>query len=122
MKTLCAVLITLSPLASWAQSPSKSSCVTSIKVRSMSISTAEAEKLCEQDYEVSNCAVTAMQSSHSAMGDAVKKCRQEWGIPEEKVVEKTVEKKDEVKKTEPLDVTKAAKKVYDEDSEDSEPK
>lgn len=82
MKTICALLLLLSPLYSWAQTQTKSQCMTTVRVRSMSISTADAEKLCAEDSaEVVNCAVTKLQGSRSGgVSESVKACRSEWGF------------------------------------------
>ncbi|MDG0816266.1 hypothetical protein [Bdellovibrio svalbardensis] len=56
--------------------------MTTVRVRSMSISTADAEKLCAEDSnEVVNCAVTKLQGPHSGgINESVKACRSEWGL------------------------------------------
>ncbi|WP_413292964.1 hypothetical protein ACLSU7_16335 [Bdellovibrio sp. HCB185ZH] len=80
MKILVLVLLMTAAEFSWAQVQSQQQCVTTIRARSLSISSADAEKLCAGDYpEVVNCAVTAKQTSLSSMDDALKKCRGEWG-------------------------------------------
>ncbi|QLY24651.1 hypothetical protein [Bdellovibrio sp. KM01] len=80
MKILVMVLLLTAAEFSWAQVQSQQQCVTTIRARSLSISSADAEKLCSGDYpEVVNCAVTAKQTSLSSMDDALKKCRGEWG-------------------------------------------
>ncbi len=80
MKFVVLILLMTTAELSWAQVQSQQQCVTTIRARSLSISSADAEKLCAGDYpEVVNCAVTAKQTSLSSMDDALKKCRNEWG-------------------------------------------
>jgi len=82
MKTLFSLFILLSPILSWAQTQTKSQCMTTVRVRSMSISSADAEKLCAEDSaDVANCAVTKLQGSHpGSISDSLKACRTEWGV------------------------------------------
>ncbi|MGE5085108.1 MAG: hypothetical protein ACM3MG_02335 [Bacillota bacterium] len=70
------------PVVSWAQVQSKSQCVTTIRARSLSMSSADAEKLCTDDYsEVVNCAITASQSRMGGnMEDRLKVCRDQMGL------------------------------------------
>lgn len=80
MKYLVFAVITAAPLFTWAQVQSQQQCVTTLRARSLSLSSADAEKLCTGDYpEVANCAITAKQTSMGSMEDALKKCRQQWG-------------------------------------------
>ncbi|UYL09835.1 hypothetical protein B9G69_004500 [Bdellovibrio sp. SKB1291214] len=80
MKTLVLAVITAAPLFAWAQVQSQQQCVTTLRARSLSLSSADAEKLCAGDYpEVANCAITAKQTSMGSMEDALKKCRMQWG-------------------------------------------
>ncbi|WP_413558269.1 hypothetical protein [Bdellovibrio sp. HCB209] len=80
MKFLILAVITAAPIFAYAQVQSQSQCVTTIRARSLSVSAADAEKLCAGDYpEVVNCAVTARQTSLSSMDSALKKCRDQWG-------------------------------------------
>lgn len=80
MKLLVLAFFTAASTISYAQVQSQSQCVTTIRARSLSVSSAEAEKLCAGDYpEVVNCAVTAKQTSLSSMDAALKKCRDQWG-------------------------------------------
>jgi predicted membrane-bound mannosyltransferase len=70
------------PVISWAQVQSKSQCMTTVRARSMSISSADAEKLCADDYsEVVNCAITQSQSRAGGnMEDRLKVCRDQMGL------------------------------------------
>ncbi|MFM6930551.1 MAG: hypothetical protein ACKOX6_18960 [Bdellovibrio sp.] len=70
------------PIISGAQVQSKSQCVTTIRARSLSMSSAEAEKLCGDDHsEVVNCAVTQSQSRMGGnMEDRLKVCRDQMGL------------------------------------------
>jgi len=82
MRAFILVTAIILPVISWAQVQSKSQCVTTIRARSMSISSAEAEKLCTDDYsEVVNCAVTQSQSRVGGnMEDRLKVCRDQMGL------------------------------------------
>lgn len=80
MKYLALAAITVAPLFASAQVQSQQQCVTTLRARSLSLSSADAEKLCSGDYpEVANCAITAKQTSMGSMEDALKKCRMQWG-------------------------------------------
>ena len=80
MKFLVLAFFTTAPIFAMAQIQSQQQCVTTLRARSLSLSSADAEKLCAGDYpEVANCAVTAKQSSMGSMEDALKKCRMQWG-------------------------------------------
>ncbi len=81
MKNYCLLLILL-PLAAWSQTQTKSQCMTTIRARSMSITSQDAEKLCEGGSpEVANCAVTKMQGSgRGNLNDLMKACKTEWGL------------------------------------------
>jgi hypothetical protein len=85
MKIICALLFLFSPLLSWAQTQTKSQCVATLRARSMSISSSDAEKICSEDSaDIGNCAITKMQGSHrGGMAEAVKACRSEssWAAP-----------------------------------------
>ena len=56
-----------------------------LRARSMSISSADAEKICTEDSaDIGNCAITKMQGSHlGGLTEAVKACRSEsnWSSP-----------------------------------------
>ncbi|WP_413585061.1 hypothetical protein [Bdellovibrio sp. HCB274] len=81
MKILGLVVSLFVSMVAQAQIQSQQQCVTTVRARSMSISSADAEKLCAGDYqEIVNCAVTAKQTSMGSMDDALKKCRGEWGM------------------------------------------
>lgn len=81
---LCFVLLG-SSLACWAQPQTKSQCVATLKARSMSISSADAEKICSEDSaDIGNCVISKMQSSHrGGMSAALTDCRKEsqWNSP-----------------------------------------
>ncbi|MNK79916.1 hypothetical protein D3C87_996130 [compost metagenome] len=85
MKAICAFLVVISPILSWAQTQTKSQCVATLRARSMSLSSADAEKICSEDSsDIGNCAITKMQGSHrGGMAAAVKACRSEssWSQP-----------------------------------------
>jgi hypothetical protein len=76
-----ATMMIISSLAA-AQVQTKAQCISTIRARSMSVSSADAEKLCSDDYpEVVNCAVTAMQSKVGGnTEDRLKSCREQWGV------------------------------------------
>lgn len=69
----------------WAQPQTKSQCVATLRARSMSISSADAEKICSEDSaDIGNCVVTKMQGSHKGgMKAALTDCRKEsqWNSP-----------------------------------------
>jgi hypothetical protein len=85
MKTICALFILFCPLLASAQTQTKSQCMATLRARSMSLSSADAEKICTEDSaDVGNCVITKMQGSHrGGMDEAVKDCRSEssWGTP-----------------------------------------
>jgi hypothetical protein len=93
MKYLVLAVITTAPLFAGAQIQSQQQCVTTLRARSLSLSSADAEKLCSGDYpEVANCAITAKQTSMGSMEDALKKCRMQWGTTGKDVTPKETPK------------------------------
>ena len=82
MRYLLLSMVLSVPMISMAQVQTKSQCVTTVRARSMSISAADAEKLCSDDYsEVVNCAITQAQGRPSGnMEDRLKNCRNQWGL------------------------------------------
>lgn len=85
MKFAGIFLFLLFPLLSEAQTQTKAQCVATLRARSMSISSSDAEKICSEDSaDIGNCAITKMQGSHrGGMAEAVKACRSEsnWYAP-----------------------------------------
>lgn len=85
MNFISTLLILLCPILSYAQTQTKSQCVATLRARSMSLSSADAEKICSEDSaDIGNCAITKMQGSHrGGMAEAVKACRSEsnWYSP-----------------------------------------
>ena len=85
MKFIGIFLVLLCPFLSEAQTQTKAQCVATLRARSMSISSSDAEKICSEDSaDIGNCAITKMQGSHKGgMAEAVKACRSEsnWYAP-----------------------------------------
>lgn len=82
MRYLLLSIALVVPMISVAQVQTKSQCITTVRARSMSISAADAEKLCSDDYsEVVNCAITQAQGQpRGNMEDRLKVCRDQWGL------------------------------------------
>ncbi|MBO9667059.1 MAG: hypothetical protein J7501_09630 [Bdellovibrio sp.] len=82
MRYFYVIAMLLNPMISEAQVQTKAQCISTIRARSMSVTSADAEKLCSDDYpEVVNCAVTAMQSKVGGnTEDRLKSCREQWGV------------------------------------------
>lgn len=79
MNFISTILILLCPILTYSQTQTKSQCVATLRARSMSLSSADAEKICSEDSaDIGNCAITKMQGSHrGGMAEAVKACRSE---------------------------------------------
>ncbi|WII71327.1 hypothetical protein QJS83_12725 [Bdellovibrio sp. 22V] len=82
MRFLYFILLMSLPLPSWAQEQTKSQCMSTVRARSLSITSAQAEKLCGDDApEVVDCAISAMQSKGGSISEnTLKGCREQWDV------------------------------------------